>query len=81
MLKVCSNCVHKNVMCATCDFVPEIEHTEECTKYGEWIETYDEMVCSKCHMPPITKEEENGKIEILTKYCPNCGADMRGEKK
>lgn len=45
--------------------------------HGEWIETYNEMVCSKCHMPPITKDEENGKVEILTKYCPNCGADMR----
>lgn len=29
MLKVCSNCVHKNVMCATCDSVPRIEDNIE----------------------------------------------------
>ncbi|MEE0980487.1 MAG: hypothetical protein U0K91_02290 [Acutalibacteraceae bacterium] len=48
-------------------------------RHGEWIETYNEMVCSKCHLPPLTKEVTNGTIEILTKYCPNCGAKMDGK--
>ena len=48
-------------------------------RHGEWIETYNEMVCSKCHLPPLTKEVTNGTIEILTKYCPNCSAKMDGK--
>ena len=44
-------------------------------KHGEWVQVmgkYDWMyVCSKCRFVPIEVDR--------AKYCPNCGADMRGD--
>ena len=56
---------------------------------GEWIEkvetkqlghgwlTTHEIVCSNCG-----KDAEwlDGGSQLLSKFCPNCGADMRGEE-
>ena len=36
---------------------------------GEWIVEDGEVVCSEC-----------GEPHIETNFCPNCGADMRGDK-
>ena len=37
---------------------------------GEWIQMFGKNLCSRC----------GHKIDIVpTNYCPNCGADMRGE--
>ena len=53
-------------------------------KKGKWIEGRDKrfVKCSKCGME-ITKNELAG-ISLFGKnepnYCPNCGADMRGEQ-
>lgn len=48
-------------------------------KRGEWIgiEDYEGLnvigyYCSVCDLPMET--------EVQTNYCPNCGADMKGEK-
>lgn len=43
--------------------------------YG-WLTTH-EIVCSVCG-----KEAEwlDGGSQLLSKFCPNCGADMRGEE-
>lgn len=62
--------------------LPTIEVSEDCISRprGEWIgisydgyadgyPVYDEWECSNCGYE--TEEE--------TRYCPNCGADMRGE--
>jgi len=49
---------------------------------GEWIEDRTEIVCSKCHArysDEIIFMNRNMEGEPL-KYCPNCGADMRGEE-
>lgn len=46
------------------------------SKRGEWKvdETHDyEPYCSLCGHEPIAGEKYN--------YCPNCGADMRGDKR
>lgn len=49
-------------------------------KKGKWIRITDEpfadrFECSECgKFPPI----ENCEF-LLSNYCPNCGADMRGE--
>lgn len=38
---------------------------------GEWLSMFGHNVCNKCGF----------KIDIVpTNFCPNCGADMRGEK-
>lgn len=45
-------------------------------KHGEWKvdETHDyEPYCSLCGHEPIAGEKYN--------YCPDCGADMRGDSK
>lgn len=42
-------------------------HWEEISEYGGWGETF--YKCSVC-----------GETEYInTKYCPNCGADLRGD--
>lgn len=50
-------------------------------KKGKWIRLDDEKCywyeCSECgHLPP----KDTFKQEWLSDFCPNCGADMRGEK-
>jgi hypothetical protein len=63
-------------------------------KRGKWIEresdTEDKengfktvIVCSCCDFPATTfySEDCESRTQIRTDFCPNCGADMRGEKK
>ena len=57
---------------------------------GEWIEdSYVGFRCSECahvavEYTVITKFPDGSKVKggdyNLTPYCPNCGADMRGEE-
>ena len=52
---------------------------------GHWVEVYDLdylsylYSCDQCGEPAPTKRETMFD-QILTGYCPNCGADMRGEE-
>lgn len=46
-------------------------------KHGEWVKTNpltDTVECSLCHYQIISEE-------LITPFCPWCGADMRGETK
>ena len=62
-------------------------------KRGKWIEresgTEDKengfetvIVCSCCDFPATTfySEDCESRTQIRTDFCPNCGADMRGDK-
>lgn len=62
-------------------------------KRGKWIEresgTEDKengfetvIVCSCCDFPATTfySEDCESRTQIRTDFCPNCGADMRGEE-
>lgn len=58
-------------------------------KRGRWIETSsgDHWRCSRCHCRAgFWFDEENScgwsmdMSEWLSDYCPNCGAEMRGEE-
>ena len=55
-------------------------------RHGNWIEWWDDNYltfchkCSECGRYPLTKEETMHD-EVLSKYCPNCGAKMdKGEE-
>jgi len=51
-------------------------------KNGEWLEVFNgfETIyhCSKCSEEPLTKYGTMHDY-VLSEFCPNCGADMRGE--
>ncbi len=65
------------------DIVLEEIEKPELKKKGKWVSTDDGwdgeyFVCSACGCPWTLIEgspEDNG-----MNYCPNCGADMRGEQ-
>ena len=56
-------------------------------KKGEWIEIPLQICpwsplryeCSECHDRIHPRGHEDGTIDPLPNYCPNCGADMRGD--
>lgn len=51
--------------------------------HSEWIEKYCDYgvyyLCSNCHKMPSNYECDYKEGAIKTNYCPNCGADMRGD--
>lgn len=49
------------------------------TKKCQWVWRGNHYVCSKCDEWAMTRTDEDGdEIDILSNFCPNCGADMRG---
>ena len=53
----------------------------EPVRHGHWVDIGSEVVrvCSCCHDDVLYAVMYNLKgEEISLKYCPNCGADMRG---
>ena len=67
------------------------EHKLE-NRIGPDVETYEgewqaqcsycfDYICTNCKEPAITYEDQNyTECYHLTKYCPNCGAKMKGAK-
>lgn len=67
-----------NEVCDDYTVLPTIEPR----KKGKWIEMPDDIfapivVCSRCNQLAIV--DLYGEYQ-RTRYCPNCGADMRGEQ-
>lgn len=48
-------------------------------KKGKWQWCGNHHLCSECDEWALTRwdEDECDEVDILTDYCPNCGADMR----
>ena len=71
------------------EILAEIEYTPtsdvEEVKHGEWIRYWDNDYlcwshkCSVCGNSPLAKEGTMHD-EVLSPYCPNCGAKMDGSK-
>ena len=58
----------------TDDFCPDVWHLKEvpsAQKKGEWIDMDDHVMCSCCGATHYGADKN---------YCPNCGADMKGDK-
>lgn len=48
---------------------------------GEWIgNAFDEHYCNRCGHPALWEEEPDDYYEVQSRFCPNCGADMKGGK-
>ena len=66
------------------DIVDIIENapTVEERKKGKWLMSSRSIggVCSECGESCSAVELTEKGIRMLWKYCPNCGADMRGEQ-
>ena len=48
---------------------------EQEPKTGHWIYDGDQIICSKCHTAFGFIS-----LKLVTNFCAECGADMRGEK-
>lgn len=48
---------------------------------GEWVgNVFNEHHCNRCGHPALWEEEPDDYYEVQSRFCPNCGADMRREK-
>lgn len=73
--------IERNVMECTIQMLEELPSAEPKQKTGKWIHDgkdfphgNDWIHCSVCGKRGINVPAD------LTNYCPNCGADMRGNK-
>ena len=60
--------------------IVEVEAVE--VKHGEWIMVIDENDCECIECPLCGEQFYDGDNDTFDKpynYCPNCGADMRGD--
>ena len=65
------------------DALWELPSAQPERKKGRWIITdTDSCYCSECKKDPISfvNGSEFWWLDKMPNFCPNCGADMRGEK-
>lgn len=63
------------------DLKAELQSVIEARQQGEWIgNAFDEHHCNRCGHPALWEEEPDGYYEVQSRFCPNCGADMRGKE-
>ena len=48
---------------------------------GKWVDVYNGKYANQLYKCSVCGESAygNGKVWFLSKFCPSCGADMRGE--
>ena len=80
IMKYCETCGHYNVCKDKANYVVNCPDHIEPVRYGKWRkECYMgdcDYYCSLCGTHALYIE--NSFDEILSKYCPNCGAKMYG---
>jgi hypothetical protein len=82
MDNLCNNCIHKDVCgrYAATWGMKTCENFMEMPKKGKWEQRKDAfgfVRCSVCHDCNIYDDWADGK---KWSFCPNCGADMRGDQ-
>lgn len=61
--------------------IEELKKRSEERPHGEWKgNNFDEHYCSLCGHSALYEEEPDDYYEAQSDFCPNCEADMRGEK-
>ena len=60
------------------EIIEVINETEIERKKGKWEHELWFITCSVCGYESADTDDEGDKI--ATNFCPNCGADMRGEE-
>ena len=73
--------IHVDDVVACIDAMPTVE-----AKRGEWVNVEDEYDanywrCSNCGKDVVLLEEMNPIDDSELFFCPNCGADMRADRK
>lgn len=72
----CSNC-NDDDECGLLDELPPVEPKRE---QGKWIRQSWGYECNKCHeFIDGGWDSETDSMKPFAKFCPHCGADMRGE--
>lgn len=93
-ISCCGDCVYYSMEkheCTRCDNIegdPRAHFYEDCplpdaepVVHGHWLKNvlfYGTHTCSNCGKDPNHFECATGYVEILSDYCPNCGAKMDG---
>lgn len=82
----CEDCIHEKV----CEGYSNCEEAGLCEPkrpHGEWEIDSEygriyHLFCSECKkdVEDYISGSENWWLNSVPKFCPNCGADMRGEK-
>ena len=64
------------------DTICNIPSAQPERKKGEWIYKNDlkQFFCNQCGEPSLTDDDVYIYDMPFPNFCPNCGADMRGEK-
>ena len=63
-------------MCEICEFTYFKDHRQS---EGEWVKVLNHIECSRCgYHAPYKKIKAGYHLRDLTKFCPNCGAKMKG---
>ena len=89
----CKNCIHYEVCMYVNAQAVEYARAENCKLFknnagyrkqseGVWtlaLGTYGKCMCSNCKSEaPIKRADDRSLEYIKTKFCPNCGAKMKG---
>ena len=75
----CKNCIHfDEAQCDDCVVRVRYEPKPQRLKKGHWIldDSDNSITCDKCGCLIYANDILHGDAH----FCPNCGADMRGEK-
>ena len=83
----CTDCKYEDIV--ECEFTRQadalVKEGLRFPKHAHWEKYWDDNYlswchkCSNCGSFPLTKEE-TAHDEVLSNYCPNCGALMDGGK-
>lgn len=52
----------------------------EPVRHGRWIDKGEYAVCTECGGRSGTQYDGVEPVPLRAQFCPNCGADMRGEE-